>query len=226
MKDRPALLGILALLLLFSCGAGDRWTRERELLIGQEQLFRDRPPEAINYVGMATESNASQGGVLPGKQLGTGGEATYDLPATVSIDDVTDFYLVILAKEGHQNINLYCNLGIGNVGRTLSSARWVKHYGYVVEIRVVYRDQQVDGPTVRSGPLQVGLVLNTSRRMIPTTAEDPALQCGSYPLQRMRKVLAPFGLVPFQAPKEFRTVHGIFGERNKQRTTPPHTGTT
>jgi hypothetical protein len=219
-------VAVVTVLVLFSCGTGDRWTRERGLLIGQEQLFRDRPPGAINYVGMATESNSSQGGVLPGKQLGTGGEATYDLPATVSIDDVTDFYLVMLAKEGHQNIVVYCEVEGQDIGRTIASARWEKHYGYVVDIRVGYKTQNAVGPTVRTGPLRVRLTLNTSSRMIPTTAEDPALQCGSYPLQRMRKVLAPFGLVPFQAPKEFRTVHGIFGERNKQRTTPPHTGTT
>jgi hypothetical protein len=171
---------------------------------------------------LATKSLGQRGNGIPPKVLGSGGEGSFDLPASISLDEVTDFYLDLLARQGHQNILVACGDEPRFADRTLLSARWSEHYGYVTRIGLFYPGQRIDGPLVRSGPLGVRLFVDTSSRMIPTTAEDPADTCSTYPLERMRKVLAPYRLVPFRASTDFRSVHGIFGERNKQRTTPPH----
>jgi hypothetical protein len=171
---------------------------------------------------LATKSLGQRGNGVPPKVLGSGAEGSFELPASISLDEVTDFYVDLLARQGHKNIIVNCADERKLSDRVIVSARWSGHYGYVTRIGLFYPAQRIDGPLVRSGPLGVRLSVDTSRRMIPTTEEDPALQCGAFPLERMRKVLAPYGLVPFRASAEFRSVHGIFGERNKQRTTPPH----
>jgi hypothetical protein len=223
MRTIRVWVALAALLVLCSsCVQRDRWAKQRAEFMGTEQLFRVRPPGATGVDVLATRSLGQRGNGVPPKVLGSGGEGSFDLPASISLDEVTDFYVDLLARQGHKNILVTCGDDPTLADRGIVSARWSGHYGYVTQILFGYLDEAVGGAVITSGPLTVRLFVNTSRRMIPTTEEDPALQCGSYPLERMARVLAPYGLVPFRASAEFRSVHGTFGERNKQRTTPPH----
>jgi hypothetical protein len=133
------------------------------------------------------------------------------------MNDVLDYYVDLLAKQGHKNIYLGCTedpSDPGNPQVLVESARWNGKYGYVFSAYFGVGTIKDPTPEQPVGPVfYLNMSLVNTQRMPPTTDEDPALDCGPYPLDRFARVLKPYGLIPFQADDSFRSIFNIDGSR-------------
>lgn len=190
----------------------------------KELALRRFPPGAIG-VTVVPANSLSNGGPLAISST-VGSETGFYVADSVTSDDLTDFYVDLIARTGHQNIRVGCNNPSRFDHRRLTAAAWRKRYGYVLAVEW-YRqsiDRATKGyrPPVATDPYFVVIQLTSNRRMYPANEEDPVLVCDGYPLDRMAKVLYPYGLTPMKVGLDYWSFHDPVGERFKQRKAPPH----
>jgi hypothetical protein len=187
-----------AVLFLAGCTGRDTRAKERAEFMGSELALNKLFPGAFDVQGVDDVVTKPGTGDFRGPVTGGGSQILYKLPLGTDLNELTDFYLTMFAKQGHKNIAYLCTVP---GSRSLWAARWAGKVGYVISV-----DFYKPEPVMGREPTFVGINLNigSTKKMRPPTEEDPAWSCPFYALERMAKVLLPFGLVPFAAPSTYR----------------------
>jgi hypothetical protein len=221
---------IFAVVLLAGCsafgtgGIGDKYSKERSQFVSEEPALRNFPKGAVGVSAVPANSLSNDGPLANSATVGS--ETGFYVAADVTSDDLTDFYVDLLAAAGHQNIKLGCSDQSRFGSRRLTAAAWKERYGYVIAVEW-YRqsiDRATKGyrPPVATDPYFVVIQLTSNKKMYPANDEDPVLRCDGYPLTRMAKALYPYGLTPMKVGPDYWSFHDPVGERFKQRKLPPH----
>jgi hypothetical protein len=201
-----AVAGLVGAQVLVGCalvgtgGIGDRWGKQRNVLIAKELAWTQRPAGSKSSVAMP-DISLSAGGMAPTQ----GGQTQFFVPKSMNADDITDFYLALFAKQGHKNLDVFCRAEAPE-SRTVGAAAWTGDYGYFVyngfgresETQPSFESKPHAKPT---DPFIVRLYVAGNYKMPATTNEAPINDCPSYDLQRMTNVLKPYGLTPIRSPK-------------------------
>jgi hypothetical protein len=220
---------------LSSCavsGGGDRWVNERNALMREDLVWTQRPRTA--HSGELVPTSASSGRGPLATSSSSGAEASFFVDRSVTADEVSDFYLDLAAKQGLKNIVFAC--GEKDEARYITAAKWTGKYGYVVDWIWYHADPDwkpgmPGGKPHLEDPVRVEIRLTGSKNMYRGTDEDPIADCPAYPLERMARVLRPYGITPFkpelflpESPDGYWPVYRPLGGRDtrQKRKMPPH----
>lgn len=107
-------------------GFGDRHATERSQLMSQELAPRQRPQGANGSVAIPANSASNDG---PVTSASVGSENRFYVADTVTSDELTDLYLDLFARQGHQNIWIFCDAPSATPGRAIIAAPWKDRYG-------------------------------------------------------------------------------------------------
>jgi hypothetical protein len=210
-----------SILLLSACTPGDITLSEtlhppkdayaavRGQYVAQELVLKTFPQGAMDMDGIPVPMSGGQSGM-----------SHIVLPDSYGLLNTVDFYLNLLAQQGHHNLVVGCNQGYDSIN--LRTAAWNGTYGYFVRVDL-YRSTTARSSEPTPVP-EIGVNINVTSRidMPPPTPEVPIDFCPDYPLTRMAKILAPYGLRPHDDPN-YVAYYGPGGAPEPRRTTPPFT---
>ncbi len=132
---RRALCAV-AVVLLSGCstfgtgGIGDRYADERSQFVSEELALGRFPPRAIGVTAVPANSLSNDGPLAISSTVRS--ETVFYVADSVTSDDLTDFYVGLLARAGHRNIKVGCSDQSRFDQRRLTAAAWRKRYHWLV----------------------------------------------------------------------------------------------
>jgi hypothetical protein len=125
---------LVSLIAVSGCAKKDRFAKERSEFMSKDLLITQQMPGATNSESMDGVLRARGSGPFRGAVTARVLEFSYRLPGDTKMNTVLDYYVDLLAKQGHKNIIVGCDedpSDPGNPQVLVRSARWNGKYGYI-----------------------------------------------------------------------------------------------
>ncbi len=222
-KVQVKLRVVLAMVVLGSltaCGTNglfDRDSDRRKAFMAKELVYTQRPEGALPG-GWGGPTSARTGDSPLASTSAAGGILAFWMKPDTDIDDIADFYVALLAKQGHRNISIICNDRPLNRYLDIVALAWDGKVGYLIAVNVRHSPPIAEYREAKhTDPFFVQIEVIGNKNMVHPTEEDPANYCPTYSMDRYRNALYPFGLTPFRAAESWRRIHTFDGSKETYR---------